>query len=69
MSGSFTFPLDDAATADPTKIGTENYTVQLEKGQGRCTSSTRFACAVSPSRTSIVSNSLSCAASPTPSTT
>ena len=37
VSGSFTFPLDDAATADPTKIGTENYTVQLSKGQGRCT--------------------------------
>ena len=25
------------ATTDPTKIGTENYTVKLEKGQGRCT--------------------------------
>jgi len=33
--GSFTFPLDDNAVVDPTKIGTSNYTVVLEKGQGR----------------------------------
>ena len=37
VSGTFTFPLDDSATVDPTKIGTQNYTVQLNKGQGRCT--------------------------------
>ena len=36
-TGSFSYPLDDNATTDPTKIGTENYTVKLEKGQGRCT--------------------------------
>tara|TARA_R100000541_G_scaffold1884_4_gene6917 strand:- start:3788 stop:4726 length:939 start_codon:yes stop_codon:yes gene_type:complete len=33
--GSFTFPLDDNAVVDPTNIGTANYTVSLEKGQGR----------------------------------
>jgi hypothetical protein len=35
--GSFTYPLDDNAIVDPTKIGTENYSVTLAKGQGRCT--------------------------------
>ena len=33
--GSFTFPLDDNAVVDSTSIGTANYTVVLEKGQGR----------------------------------
>ena len=33
--GSFTFPIDDNAVVDPTNIGTANYTVALEKGQGR----------------------------------
>ena len=33
---SFTFPIDDNAVVDPTNIGTlPNYTVSLEKGQGR----------------------------------
>jgi len=36
VEGSFAYPLDDAATVDPTKIGTSNYTVKLQKGQGRC---------------------------------
>ncbi len=36
VQGSFSYPLDDAATVDPTKIGTSNYTVKLQKGQGRC---------------------------------
>ncbi|MAL00708.1 MAG: hypothetical protein CL536_00930 [Alcaligenaceae bacterium] len=36
VSGTFSYPLDDAATVDPTKIGTSNYTVKLQKGQGRC---------------------------------
>ena len=36
VDGSFTFPLDDAAIADPTKVGTANYTVKLQKGMGRC---------------------------------
>jgi hypothetical protein len=36
VEGSFTYPLDDAAVADPTKIGTANYTVKLQKGMGRC---------------------------------
>lgn len=35
-TGSFTYPLDDNAVVDPTKIGTANYSVKLEKGQGRC---------------------------------
>ena len=34
-TGSFTFPIDDNAVVDPTNIGTANYTVSLEKGQGR----------------------------------
>jgi len=34
--GTFSYPLADNATADPTKIGTENYSVHLKKGQGRC---------------------------------
>jgi len=33
--GTFSYPLADNATADPTKIGTENYSVHLKKGQGR----------------------------------
>jgi len=36
VQGTFSYPLDDAATVDPTKIGTSNYTVKLAKGQGRC---------------------------------
>ena len=36
VEGSFTYPLDDAAVADPTKVGTANYTVKLQKGMGRC---------------------------------
>ncbi len=36
VQGTFSYPLDDAATVDATKIGTANYTVQLNKGQGRC---------------------------------
>jgi len=35
VTGSFTYPIDDAAVVDPTHIGTANYTVKLEKGQGR----------------------------------
>ena len=35
-TGTFTYPLDDNAVVDPTKIGTANYSVKLEKGQGRC---------------------------------
>tara|TARA_Y100000592_G_scaffold97110_1_gene167062 strand:- start:1143 stop:2048 length:906 start_codon:yes stop_codon:yes gene_type:complete len=34
--GTFTYPLADNAVTDPTHIGTENYTVRLKKGQGRC---------------------------------
>lgn len=34
--GTFTYPLADNAVADPTKIGTENYSVHLKKGMGRC---------------------------------
>jgi hypothetical protein len=33
--GTFTYPLDDNAVVDPTEIGTANYTVVLNKGQGR----------------------------------
>lgn len=36
VEGTFSYPLADNATADPTKIGTENYSVHLKKGQGRC---------------------------------
>lgn len=36
VEGSFTYPLDDAAVADPTKVGTANYSVKLQKGMGRC---------------------------------
>jgi len=36
-TGTFSYPLDDAAVVDPTKVGTESYTVKLEKGQGRTT--------------------------------
>jgi len=35
VNGTFDFPLDDAAVTDPTKVGTENYSVTLQKGQGR----------------------------------
>jgi hypothetical protein len=34
--GTFTYPLADNAVADPTKIGTANYSVHLRKGMGRC---------------------------------
>ena len=34
--GTFQYPLADNAVADPTKIGTQNYSVHLKKGQGRC---------------------------------
>ena len=34
--GTFKYPLDDNAVVDPTMIGTSNYSVKLEKGQGRC---------------------------------
>ena len=37
VNGSFSFPLDDNAIVDPTKVGTANYTTKLEKGQGRVT--------------------------------
>jgi len=37
VGGSFTYPIDDAATVEPTKVGTENYSVQLKKGMGRVT--------------------------------
>jgi len=33
--GSFSYPIDDSAVVDPTKIGTSSYSVKLEKGQGR----------------------------------
>tara|TARA_R100001509_G_scaffold165449_1_gene147145 strand:+ start:5491 stop:6387 length:897 start_codon:yes stop_codon:yes gene_type:complete len=36
-TGTFSYPIDDAAVVDPTKVGTESYTVKLEKGQGRTT--------------------------------
>jgi hypothetical protein len=35
--GTFTYPVDDNAVVDPTKIGTSNYNIALKKGQGRCT--------------------------------
>ena len=37
VNGSFSYPLDDNAVVDPTKIGTENYSTKLFKGQGRVT--------------------------------
>tara|TARA_R110002020_G_scaffold29528_3_gene93050 strand:- start:5448 stop:6344 length:897 start_codon:yes stop_codon:yes gene_type:complete len=37
VNGTFSYPLDDNAVVDPTKVGTENYSAQLEKGQGRVT--------------------------------
>lgn len=37
VQGTFTYPLDDNAIVDPTKVGTANYSVELAKGQGRCT--------------------------------
>ena len=37
VNGSFSYPLDDNAIVDPTKIGTENYSTKLFKGQGRVT--------------------------------
>ena len=36
VNGTFSYPLDDVAVTDPTKVGTANYNVKLEKGQGRC---------------------------------
>ena len=35
--GTFSYPIDDAAIVDPTKIGTSSYTTQLSKGMGRVT--------------------------------
>ena len=37
VNGTFSYPLDDNAITDPTKIGTANYSVTLNKGQGRVT--------------------------------
>jgi len=37
VGGSFTYPIDDSATVEPTKVGTQNYSVQLKKGMGRVT--------------------------------
>ena len=37
VGGSFAYPLDDVALADPTKVGTKNYSTKLQKGQGRVT--------------------------------
>ena len=37
VEGTFTYPLDDNAVVAPTKELTENYSVSLKKGQGRCT--------------------------------
>jgi hypothetical protein len=34
--GSFSYPLDDNAVVDATSVGTANYSIALEKGQGRC---------------------------------
>jgi len=36
VDGTFTYPLDDNAITDPTKVGTSSYTLVLNKGQGRC---------------------------------
>jgi len=35
VDGTFTYPLDDNAITDPTKVGTASYSVTLSKGQGR----------------------------------
>jgi hypothetical protein len=37
INGTFSYPLDDNAITDPTKVGTENYSTKLFKGQGRVT--------------------------------
>lgn len=37
VEGTFQYPLDDNAVVDPTKQLTENYSVVLQKGQGRTT--------------------------------
>ena len=37
ITGTFDYPLDDVSLTDPTKVGTDNYTTKLEKGQGRVT--------------------------------
>ena len=37
VHGTFSYPLDDHAIVAPTKVGTENYTTKLFKGQGRVT--------------------------------
>ena len=36
VEGTFSYPLDDNAVVDPTKVGTAAYTTTLAKGQGRC---------------------------------
>ena len=36
VNGTFTYPIDDNAVVDPTKVGSESYLCQLQKGQGRC---------------------------------
>jgi len=36
VNGTFTYPIDDNAVVDPTKVGTSSYLCQLQKGQGRC---------------------------------
>ena len=36
VEGTFTYPLDDNAVTDPTKVGNSSYSVVLNKGQGRC---------------------------------
>ena len=51
VEGSFTFPIDDAAVVDPTKVGTSSYTVKLQKGQGRCVSLTPHYFVAKPLRT------------------
>ncbi len=35
VDGTFTYPLDDNAVVDPTRIGTQSYEANLKKGQGR----------------------------------
>ena len=37
VNGTFSYPLDDNAITDPTKIGTASYSTVLRKGQGRVT--------------------------------